>query len=222
MNSSLRVSELFHSIQGESTHAGLPCVFVRLCGCNLRCTYCDSRYTWDEEGRLMRVAEICAELEPYPGCMAEITGGEPLLQETVYPLMDALLRQGREVLLETGGSLSIERVPAAVRVILDIKCPDSGMTAHNDWGNIALLQRRKAAGSRDEVKFVLCSEEDAAWAAKVVREHCLTELLPVLFSPVIDRLAPARLADFLLREQLPVRLQLQLHTQIWPGISRGV
>ncbi|MGR0481429.1 MAG: radical SAM protein [Candidatus Electronema sp. V4] len=218
----LRVSELFYSIQGESTRAGLPCVFIRLCGCNLRCSYCDSRYTWDEEGRLMSAAEVCAELEQYLGIMAEITGGEPLLQEAVYPLMDALLAQGREVLLETGGSLSIMRVPAAVGVILDLKCPDSGMMERNDWGNIGLLRQRKAAGSRDELKFVLCSEEDAAWAAQVVREHRLTELLPVLFSPVIDRLVPARLADFLLREQLPVRLQLQLHTQIWPGISRGV
>ncbi len=218
----LRVSELFYSIQGESTRAGLPCVFIRLCGCNLRCSYCDSRYTWDEEGRQMSIADICAELEQYPGIMAEITGGEPLLQEAVYPLMDALLEQGREVLLETSGSLSIARVPTAVGVILDLKCPDSGMTAHNDWSNIKLLRRRKAAGSRDELKFVLCSEEDAAWAAQVVREHRLAELLPVLFSPVIDRLAPARLADFLLRERLPVRLQFQLHTQIWPGISRGV
>lgn len=218
----LRVSELFYSIQGESTRAGLPCVFIRLCGCNLRCSYCDSRYTWDEAGKLMSAAEACAELEQYPGIMAEITGGEPLLQAAVYPLMDALLAQGREVLLETGGSLSIARVPVSVGVILDLKCPDSGMMAHNDWSNIGLLRQRKAAGSRDELKFVLCSEEDAAWAAQVVREHRLTALLPVLFSPVIDRLAPARLADFLLREQLPVRLQLQLHTQIWPGISRGV
>ena len=218
----MKVSELFYSIQGESTRAGLPCAFVRFCGCNLRCSYCDSRYTWDEEGRLMSAAKICAELEQYPGIMVEITGGEPLLQEDVYSLMDMLLKQGREVLLETSGSLSIARVPAAVGVILDLKCPDSGMMAHNDWENLPLLRRRKAAGSRDEVKFVLCSEDDALWAAQTVHEHRLIELLPVLFSPVIDRLAPARLADFILREQLPVRLQLQLHTQIWPGICRGV
>jgi 7-carboxy-7-deazaguanine synthase len=222
MSGGLRVSELFYSIQGESTRAGLPCAFVRLCGCNLRCSYCDSRYTWEEEGRLMSAAEVSAWLEDFPGMMTEITGGEPLLQEAVYPLMNALLAQGREVLLETGGSLSIARVPAAVGVILDIKCPDSGMMAHNDWGNIEVLRQRKAAGSRDELKFVLSSAEDAAWAAQVVREHSLTELLPVLFSPVVDLLPPARLADFILREQLPVRLQLQLHTQIWPGVSRGV
>jgi len=222
MSGGLRVSELFYSIQGESTRAGLPCAFVRLCGCNLRCAYCDSHHTWNEEGRVMAVADICAWLEGLPGMMTEITGGEPLLHEAVYPLMDALLAQGREVLLETSGSLSIERVPVAVGVILDFKCPDSGMMEHNDWSNLELLHQRKAAGSRDELKFVLSSERDAAWAAQIVREHQLTKLLPVLFSPVIERLPAQRLADFILRERLPVRLQLQLHVQLWPGISRGV
>jgi 7-carboxy-7-deazaguanine synthase len=218
----LRVSELFYSLQGESVRAGLPCAFVRLSGCNLRCSYCDSQYTWEEQGRLMSAAEICAWLEQYPGLLTEITGGEPLLQEAVYPLMDALLAQGRELLLETSGSLSIAKVPAAVRVILDIKCPDSGMAAKNDWNNLALLHQHRDAGSQDEIKFVLTSLEDAAWAAQVVRQHELTDLLPVLFSPVIERLAPEQLAAFILQEQLPVRLQLQLHRQIWPGLSRGV
>jgi 7-carboxy-7-deazaguanine synthase len=222
MTDRLRVSELFYSIQGESTRAGLPCAFVRLCGCNLRCAYCDSQYTWEEEGRLMTVAEICAWLEQYPGLMTEITGGEPLLQAAAHPLMDALLAQGRELLLETGGSLSIAKVPAAVRVILDLKCPDSGMAAQNDRDNLAVLKERRNAGSHDEIKFVLSSLEDAAWAAQVVREHRLTELLPVLFSPVVERLPPECLAAFILQEQLPVRLQLQLHRQIWPGIQRGV
>jgi 7-carboxy-7-deazaguanine synthase len=222
MTDTLRVSELFYSIQGESTRAGLPCAFVRLCGCNLRCVYCDSRYTWDEEGRLLRMAEVCSWLERYPGVLAEITGGEPLLQEAVYPLMDALLAQGREVLIETSGSLSIAQVPAAAGVILDIKCPDSGMEERNDWGNIELLRQRKAAGSRDEIKFVLSSEEDAAWAVRIVRQHELNALAPVLFSPVIGKAAPQRLAELILQERLPVRLQLQLHTQIWPGAQRGV
>lgn len=222
MIDTLHISELFYSIQGESTRAGLPCAFVRLCGCNLRCTYCDSSYTWDEEGRRMSVAEVSAWLEDFPGMMTEITGGEPLLQEAVYPLMDTLLAQGREVLLETGGSLSIAHVPSAVGVILDIKCPDSGMMEKNDWSNIDLLQQRNAAGRRDELKFVLSSEKDAAWAVQIVRQHRLTELLPVLFSPVIGRLSPARLAAIILQERLPVRLQLQLHTRIWPSLSRGV
>ena len=221
MSKRLRVSELFYSIQGESSRAGLPCAFVRLCGCNLRCAYCDSRYTWDEDGSLMSVAEICAWLDQYPVMMTEITGGEPLLQEAVYPLLDRLLAQGREVLLETGGSVSIAKVPTAVRTILDIKCPDSGMAAKNDWDNIALLRQRRADGSHDEVKFVLSSEEDAAWAVQVIRQHELTQLALVLFSPVLESLTPQRLAEFLLQEQLPVRLQLQLHRQIWPDAERG-
>jgi 7-carboxy-7-deazaguanine synthase len=221
MTAALRVSELFYSIQGESTRAGLPCAFVRLCGCNLRCVYCDSRYTWDEAGRLMSVAEICVWLERHPGVMVELTGGEPLLQEAVYPLMDALLAQGREVLLETSGSLSIERVPESVRVILDLKCPESGMEQHNAWSNLDALRRRKAAGSQDEIKFVLSTEEDVFWAAQVVRQHGLTDLVPVLFSPVVDRLPPQRLAAIILQERLCVRLQLQLHTHIWPGTVRG-
>ncbi|CAK8717998.1 MAG: 7-carboxy-7-deazaguanine synthase [Candidatus Electronema aureum] len=222
MTDTLHISELFYSIQGESTRTGLPCAFVRLCGCNLRCTYCDSSYTWDEEGRRMSVAEVCAWLAQYPGVLVEITGGEPLLHEAVYPLMQELLAQGRAVLLETSGSLSIARVPAAVGVILDIKCPDSGMIEKNDWGNLALLQHRKAVGSTDEIKFVLSSEKDVTWAVQIVREQCLTQLAPVLFSPVMNKLSPARLAAMILPEQLPVRLQLQLHTQIWPRLNRGV
>ncbi|MCI5193500.1 MAG: radical SAM protein [Candidatus Electrothrix sp. AU1_5] len=231
----LLVSELFYSIQGESTRAGLPCVFLRLCGCNLRCSYCDSQYTWDEEGRAMDLEQVSAWLKDFPGVMMEITGGEPLLQEAVYPLLQELVTEGREVLLETGGSLPIERVPTAVGIILDLKTPDSGMANQNHWHNFAVLEQRQQqrqeqgqeqdqAGSEnpDEVKFVLCSPEDVAWAVDIVRQYRLTELVPVLFSPVIDRLSPALLADLLLQEQLPIRLQLQLHTQIWPDISRGV
>lgn len=169
----------------------------------------------------MTVADICAWLDQYPGLMTEITGGEPLLQKAVYPLLDVLLFQHREVLLETGGSLRIAEVPKAVRVILDIKCPDSGMAAKNDWDNLAVLQQRRAAGSHDEIKFVLSSLEDAAWAAQLVRQHELTQLLPVLFSPVLERLSPQRLAEFILQEQLPVRLQLQLHKHLWPAAERG-
>ncbi|MCI5124450.1 MAG: radical SAM protein, partial [Candidatus Electrothrix sp. AR5] len=214
--------ELFYSIQGESTRVGLPCAFVRLCGCNLRCSYCDSRYTWEEKGRVMRIDQVAAWLEAFPGVMVEVTGGEPLLQENVYPLLQKLTACGREVLLETGGSLSIERVPVEVGVILDLKAPDSGMTEQNHWPNLAVLAQRQQAGSRDEIKFVLCSPEDVAWAVDIVRQYKLTELVPVLFSPVVDQLPPAVLADLILQEQLPIRLQLQLHTQIWPDAPRGV
>jgi 7-carboxy-7-deazaguanine synthase len=216
----LRVSELFYSIQGESTAAGLPCAFVRLCGCPLRCRYCDSSYTWEEEGRHLSVAEVCHWLARFP--LVEITGGEPLAQEAVYPLMNSLLAQGHQVLLETSGCLSIAPVPGPVQIILDMKCPDSGMQAHNHWENLDLLHQRQATGSRDEVKFVLSSEEDCVWAMQVVRQYKLTERLVVLFSPVRDRLAPARLAEFILAAHLPIRLQMQLHTQIWPEQPRGV
>jgi 7-carboxy-7-deazaguanine synthase len=221
-SASLLVSELFYSIQGESTRIGLPCAFIRLCVCNLRCSYCDSRYTWEEEGKVMSIQQIRSWLEDFPGAMVEITGGEPLLQEAVYPLLDRLVAEGREVLLETGGSLSIKRVPPEVRIILDVKTPDSGMADRNHRPNLALLEQRRQAGSRDEVKFVLCSPEDVAWAVDTVRQQKLIELVPVLFSPVVDRLSPALLAELILQEQLPIRLQMQLHTCIWPDARRGV
>ena len=222
MTDTLLVSELFYSIQGESVRAGLPCAFIRLSGCNLRCSYCDSRYTWDEPGREMNVEQLVAWLEEFPRVMVEITGGEPLLQETVYSLMEQLVGNGREVLLETSGSLSIERVPAEVGVILDLKCPGSGMENHNEWLNLEILKTRRETGSRDEIKFVLSSDRDFTWASRIVKKHRLTGLVPVLFSPVIHLLAPELLARLILEEQLPVRLQLQLHTQIWPDIKRGV
>ena len=139
----LLISELFYSIQGESTRAGLPCAFVRLSGCNLRCTYCDSRYTWDEPGRKMTADQVATWLEDFPGVMVEITGGEPLLQEAVYPLMEQLIADGREVLLETSGSMGIERVPTEVRAIMDIKCPGSGMEEKNVWRNLEILRTRR-------------------------------------------------------------------------------
>lgn len=170
----------------------------------------------------MSIEQVCTWLEDFPGALVEITGGEPLLQEAVYPLLQKLIAGGQEALLETGGSLSIERVPVEVGIILDIKSPDSGMMDRNHWPNIALLEQRQKTGSRDEIKFVLCSPADVAWAVDIVRQYKLTELVPVLFSPVIDRLSPAILADLILQEQQPIRLQLQLHTRIWPDAHRGV
>lgn len=222
MTDSLQISELFYSIQGESTRAGLPCAFIRLSGCNLRCLYCDSRYTWDEPGTAMSVDEVAAWAKEYPGVMVEITGGEPLLQEAVYPLMELLTEGRREVLLESSGSLSIAQVPDRVGVILDLKCPDSGMADHNEWSNIGLLRTRREAGSRDEIKFVLSSEQDFTWAKDIVDKYQLTDIVPVLFSPVRNALAPDLLARLILEAHLPVRLQLQLHTRLWPDVSRGV
>lgn len=222
MTEQLLISELFYSIQGESTQAGLPCLFIRLTGCNLRCHYCDARYTWEEPGTPMTIAAILAWVAQTPVVPVEITGGEPLLQDAVYPLMDGLLRDGRAVLLETNGSLSLDRVPDAVRIVMDIKCPESGMTEHNLPDNLRLLRARGERGCRDEIKFVLSSETDFHWARHLVRREQVIGMLPILFSPVQPLLPPAVLAHLLLEHRLTVRLQLQLHTLLWPGQTRSV
>lgn len=219
---SLDVAECFYSIQGESTRAGLPCLFIRLAGCNLRCKYCDSSYTWEEAGKQTSLAEILAWAGRYPGTMVELTGGEPLLQENIYPLMDALLQTGHPVLVETNGSLPVDRIPGAATIILDIKCPGSGMDSTNDRHNMEILSKRAADGSRDEVKFVLSSEQDFFWAKDIVRRYRLDGFTAVLFSPTNQSLAPRTLAELILHHHLPVRLQLQLHRIIWPERSRGV
>lgn len=222
MTDPLHISELFYSIQGESTRAGLPCLFIRLAGCNLRCRYCDARYTWDELGTAMGQGEILDWVARIPGVMVELTGGEPLCQTGVYPLMQALIETGRTVLVETNGSLSLCSVPDPVHLIMDIKCPDSGMAAHNLEENIDLLRRRRARGCSDEIKFVLGSAADFDWARAKVERHDLAGIAPVLFSPVQPQFAPAALAQLLLDHRLPVRLQLQLHSLLWPDRTRGV
>jgi len=218
----LKISELFYSIQGESTRAGLPCLFVRLAGCNLRCAYCDARYTWEEAGTSMEWPDILAWIERSPGVMVEITGGEPLLQAGTLSLMQALIDAGRTVLLETNGSLPLGDVPDQVGIIMDVKCPGSGMAAHNLPDNLALLKERRQRGCQDEIKLVLSSEADFHWARKMVEGNRLPPSIPVLFSPVRPLLDPATLARLILEHRLPVRLQLQLHTLLWPDRSRGV
>lgn len=218
----LFVSELFYSIQGESTRAGLPCCFIRLSGCNLRCRYCDASYTWKEPGREMELSGILHWLEQYPGVLVEITGGEPLLQDNIHPLCERLIDRGHSLLIETNGSVSLEHVHRQAGIIMDIKCPESGMHDKLHKPNLDILQRRKGAGSRDEIKFVLSSEQDFHWARKKVEQYGLARLLPVLFSPVRDLFSPQRLAELLLKYRTPVRLQLQLHTLLWPDKTRGV
>ncbi|MDY0389397.1 radical SAM protein [Desulfobulbus oligotrophicus] len=222
MTETLRVCELFYSIQGESTRAGLPCLFIRLAGCNLRCSYCDASYTWQEEGHLMQVAELLAWVDATPGVMVEVTGGEPMSQPGTVPLMRSLLAAGRSVLLETNGSLCLEKVPDGVGIIMDVKCPGSGMAASGLAENIGVLQQRQLRGCRDEVKFVLSSADDFHWARTYVETHRLPSFLPVLFSPVQSQFPPAALAELLLASRLNVRLQVQLHTLLWPGLTRGV
>lgn len=218
----LQIAELFYSIQGESTFAGLPCLFIRLAGCNLRCSYCDARYTWDEPSETKGLVDILQWVYTIAGVPVEITGGEPLLQEAVYPLMEALVNHGRTVLLETNGSIDISQVPDGVHIIMDIKCPGSNMEQQVNWDNIDRLKERRLRACRDEVKFVLSSAEDFYWAAAKVKKQGLDELLPVLFSPVQPALPPETLAQLLLEARLNIRLQLQLHALLWPGQQRGV
>ncbi|MBZ5639574.1 MAG: radical SAM protein [Acidobacteriia bacterium] len=215
MSDVLRISEIFHSIQGESTHAGLPCVFVRLAGCNLRCRWCDSAYAF-HGGRAMTVAEVVAEVERYGCPLVEVTGGEPLFQADALPLMAELLRRGRRVLLETGGSLPIEGVPDGVIRILDVKCPGSGEAESNRWENLESLR------PVDEVKFVIAGREDYVWAAGQVRRRGLADRGTVLFSPAHGEIEPGELARWVLEDALPVRVQIQLHKVLWPGVERGV
>ena len=212
----LTVNEIFHSIQGESTHTGRPCVFVRLTGCDLRCVWCDTPYAF-HEGRKLDVDEVVAAVEQYRCDLVEITGGEPLLQEDVYPLMDRLLATGATVLLETGGHVSVARVPAAVVKVVDVKCPGSGECDRNAWENLSRLT------DRDQVKFVIADRVDYEFARDVVRRHTLeTRCGTVLFSAVHDLLPPARLAEWMLADRLPVRLQIQLHKHLWGAETRGV
>lgn len=212
----LTINEIFHSIQGESTHAGRPCVFVRLTACDLRCSWCDTPYAF-HEGHKMSVDEVLAQVQAY-GCeVVEVTGGEPLLQADVYPLMQRLLDAGHTVMLETGGHRSIARVPAGVIRIVDVKCPGSGEAEKNDWSNIALLT------DRDEVKFVIRDRTDYEFARDVLQRHGLdARCAAVLFSPVHGALAPKDLAAWILQDRLPARLQLQVHKYIWGADARGV
>jgi 7-carboxy-7-deazaguanine synthase len=211
----LTINEIFLSIQGESTHAGLPCVFVRLTGCNLRCGWCDTAYAFDE-GTAMSVDEVVERVAGYACALVEVTGGEPLLQADAIPLMRALLERGRDVLLETGGSRPIEAVPTGVRRIIDLKCPGSGECAANRWENLEHLR------DGDELKFVVADRADYDWAAEQIRSRGLAGRCPLILSPVHGALDPGVLADWVLSDGLPVRVQLQLHKLLWPGAGRGV
>ena len=212
----LTVNEIFHSIQGESTLAGVPCVFVRLTACDLRCRWCDTPYAF-HEGRKQSVDEVVAQVEAYGCPTVEITGGEPLLQADVIPLMSRLLARGYRVMVETGGHRSIAGVPAGVVRIVDIKCPGSGESDRNEWSNLALLT------PLDQVKFVLADRTDYEFAREIItREHLADRCGAVLLSPVHGELALKPLAEWILADRLPVRLQVQLHKYIWDPQTRGV
>jgi 7-carboxy-7-deazaguanine synthase len=212
----LTVNEIFHSIQGESTHTGERCVFVRLTACDLRCSWCDTPYAF-YEGRKMSLEDVLARVERFDCPVVEITGGEPLLQKETPALMSALLARGKTVLVETGGHISLARVPAGVIRIMDVKCPGSGESHRMDWTNIDRL------APTDEVKFVLKDRDDYEYARAVVVERDLAaRVKAVLFSPVHGVLDPRLLAEWVLADRLPVRVQLQVHKFIWAPDTRGV
>jgi len=213
----LKVNEVFYSIQGESTYAGRPCVFVRLTGCNLRCSYCDTQYAY-EEGGIMEVNHIFEQVAPYQCRLVEITGGEPLVQDDTPILIESLLDDGYEVLLETNGTMDISRVDERCVKIVDIKCPSSGMIKKNDLDNLGRLT------TRDELKFVLGTREDYEYAKKIVAYKQLDpkRINPVNFSPIFGQLDPKILSEWILEDHLDVRLHLQLHKYIWGPETRGV
>lgn len=211
----LMIHEIYRSVQGESTFAGLPCVFVRLAVCNLRCRWCDSPHAF-KEGSFRDFDDVLCEALAFDCPLIEITGGEPLLQPEVFPLMTALADAGRTVLLETSGAEDIAAVDQRVHIIMDLKCPDSGESAANCWAN---LDRLKPS---DEIKFVLASRRDFDWAVDIIRTHRLDQRFTVLLSAVFDAVSPRELAGWLLDSGLNVRLHLQLHKYIWEPNARGV
>jgi 7-carboxy-7-deazaguanine synthase len=212
----LVVNEIFYSVQGESTHAGRPCAFVRLTACNLRCNYCDTEYAF-YQGRRMSVAEVVEQVKGYRCPLVEITGGEPLLQEGVYALSAALLEAGLQVMIETSGAADVSRLDPRVIKIMDLKCPGSGEVERNLWSNLRHLT------ARDEVKFVISDRADYEWTRDAIAEHGLAlRVNAVLLSPAFGRIDGASLAAWILEDRLPARLQLQMHKYIWHPNARGV
>lgn len=213
--SGLRVTEIFHSIQGESSWAGFPCVFIRLTGCPLRCRWCDTAYAFTG-GTTLSIDEVLAKLRGFGSSLVEVTGGEPLAQSASLPLLSRLCDEGYTVLLETSGSLPIQEVDRRVRIIMDLKCPDSGEEARNRWENLDHLK------PGDEVKFVISGRRDYEWARQVVREHGQVARSSPLFSPVWGEVDFADLARWILEDRLAVRLQVQMHKILFGADVRGV
>lgn len=211
----LRITEIFHSIQGESSHAGQPCAFVRLTGCPLRCTWCDSEYTFSG-GTDMTLEAVLAKVKAYGCPLVEVTGGEPLHQPEAFTLVTRLCDEGYEVLVETSGAIDTAPLDRRAHVILDVKCPGSGMLDRMHWPNLARLTKQ------DEAKFVIKDRADYDWACGIVKQYDLTARCTVLFAPVFGELDPQRLAEWILADRLPVRFQLQLHKFIWAPDMRGV
>ncbi len=210
----LKVNEIFYSIQGESSFLGIPFVFVRLTGCNLRCSYCDTKYAY-EEGEELTVEQILKQVKKFKCRYVEITGGEPLLQDDTPFLVDSLIDEGFNVLVETNGTKDVSVISDKATMIMDIKCPSSGEVDKIDWENIKRLDKK------DEVKFVIAEKSDYDWAKGIITERNLTYKANVLLSPVKEKLDPATLAEWILKDNLKVRFQLQVHKILWPEEKRG-
>jgi 7-carboxy-7-deazaguanine synthase len=208
LQQTLRITEIFHSLQGETSRTGLPTVFVRLTGCPLRCGYCDTAYAF-QGGTTVTLEHILAEVARYGTRYVTVTGGEPLAQKNSLPLLSALAERGYSVSLETSGALDVSKVDPRISRIVDIKTPGSGEVNRNRWENLEYLN------SHDEIKFVLCGEQDYGWAKEIMTERRLALVCPVLFSPAYGELDPAALAEWILRDRLPVRMQIQLHKVLW-------
>jgi len=211
----IKVNEIYFSIQGESSKAGLPCVFVRLTYCNLRCTYCDTEYAF-YEGKELSIDEILKQINQFECKLVEITGGEPLVQKESLNLMKILCDEGFSVMLETGGSLLINKIDRRVKIIMDLKCPSSGMVKRNFYDNIAFLK------PGDEVKLVIGSREDYVWSKEILEKYDIASKCEVLFSVVFGKLEPVKLAEWILEDKLNVRFQLQMHKFIWEPTAKGV
>jgi len=212
---SVRVTEIFHSIQGESSFAGQPCVFVRLTGCPLRCGWCDTDYSFNG-GEEHPMEEVLARIRAHGCPLVEVTGGEPLHQPEAFRLIERLCADGFEVLIETSGAVDISPADRRAHVIMDIKCPGSGMTDRMHWENINRLT------SKDEAKFVIKDRADYEWACSILKRYELEQRCTVLFGPVFGELEPRLLAEWILADRLPVRFQLQLHKYVWDPNMRGV
>ncbi len=210
----LKIFEIFYSLQGESSRVGLPTIFIRLSGCPMRCHYCDTAYAF-QGGSMMDMDDIMETIKKYDTHYVTVTGGEPLAQKEVLSLLKVLADQNYDLSLETGGGISIKEVDPRIKIILDIKTPESGEEKKNHWENLNLIH------AKDEIKFVLCSREDYDWAKKILDQYKLTEKCHVLFSPVYQKLNATDLGNWILEDQLPVRLQIQLHKLLWgekPGV----
>ena len=212
---SLKINEIYYSVQGESTHLGCPCIFIRLTYCNLRCSYCDTEYAF-YDGKDMEITDIMSEIKRWDCNLVEVTGGEPLFQDECIDLLNELVNSNYEVMLETGGSLSISDVPKKVVKIVDFKCPSSGMVKKNLWSIVDDLQ------AHDEVKFVIGNREDFDWAKDRITEYSLDKICTLLFSPTFGEIDPQQIVEWILAENLPVRMQLQMHKMIWSPEEKGV